>query len=148
MRDTLHLRLGRPLVYPEQKDRSPRTCSLGPVHQFLPPVMRPPTSAVFCQSPYRPLSSGPAYFGVRPALSVAEGWLCHRFHGSNPTIQLLPVAQSFFSSPRSHPSRLFQRFVIPISPNPNYNAYNPFVPGGTRPRSWTKRNFSSSHSPV
>src|SRR6267378_2683922 len=48
MRDTLHLRLGRPLVYPEQKDRSPRTCSLGPVHQFLPPVMRPPTSAVFC----------------------------------------------------------------------------------------------------
>src|SRR5882724_3402159 len=48
MRDTLHLRLGHPLVYPEQKDRSPRTCSLGPVHQFLPPVMRPPTSAVFC----------------------------------------------------------------------------------------------------
>jgi hypothetical protein len=27
-------------------------------------------------------------FGVRPALSVAEGWLCHRFYGLNSTTQL------------------------------------------------------------
>jgi len=46
------------------------------------------------------------------------------------------------------PSQLFQRFVIPIPLNRNYNTYNPFVPGGTRPRTWTKRNFSSFRSPA
>jgi hypothetical protein len=99
-------------------------------------------SRVFC---LLRLSSRPEW----PVFSSAPSAARRPRSGGN-RARSLPFHKSlgFAPHPVNPPPQLFQRFVIPIFINPNYNIHNPLIPGGTRPLSWTKRNFSSSHSPV
>jgi hypothetical protein len=157
MGETPHLRLG-PRHYNLNQRAGPlelcpsgqyitlRLCDAPTRPRGFPPVRVAPASCrparpAFQGASFAPrmecYGAGRSYFGVRPALNLSKGGSATAFSTLTGTPQLCLV-----------PPPIFQRFVIPIFPNHNYNENNPRIPGGTRPHSWTKRNFSSFRSPV